>query len=111
MPDVDRLIAQLGPWRERAGARFEQLADALAAVIERGGLDGIALPAERRLADGLGVSRTTVVHAYALLRERRLVLSRERSATVVRSVGRRGRAPATELPQLDQLLARSPDAP
>ncbi|MDW5595700.1 PLP-dependent aminotransferase family protein [Conexibacter stalactiti] len=108
MSELTRLTAQLGDWRQRPGALVERLADALAAVIERGGLDGVRLPAERRLASELGVSRATVVHAYARLRERRLVLSRERSGTVVRSVGRRGRAPGTQLPQLHRLLA--PDA-
>ncbi len=34
-----------------------------------------------------------------------LVSSRERSGTVVRAVGRRGRAPGTQLPQLQRLLA------
>lgn len=104
MSDLTRLIAQLGAWRERPGMRYERLADALAAVIERGGLDGMPLPAQRRLAGELGVSRSTVVRAYAALCERRLVVTRERSRTVVRSVGRRGRAPATELPQLGRLL-------
>ncbi|HST42167.1 MAG TPA: GntR family transcriptional regulator, partial [Conexibacter sp.] len=108
MSELTRLTAQLGDWRQRPGALVERLADALAAVIERGGLDGVALPAERRLARELGVSRATVVHAYARLRERRLVVSRERSGTVVRAVGRRGRAPGTQLPQLQRLLA--PDA-
>lgn len=108
MSDVSRLNAQLGAWRERPGSLAERLAAALGAVIERGGLDGLPLPAERRLAGELGVSRATVVHAYAALRERRLVVSRERSGTVVRAVGRRGRAPGTQLPQLGRLLA--PDA-
>ena len=108
MSDVSRLVAQLGDWRARSGALGERLADALGAVIERGALDGVRLPAERRLAAALGVSRATVVHAYTELRRRRLVASRERSGTVVRSLGRRGRAPGTQLPQLPRLLA--PDA-
>lgn len=105
---MSTLAAQLGDWRALPGPLGDRLADGLAAVIERGGLDGVRLPAERRLADELGVSRATVVHAYAQLRERRLVSSRERSGTVVRSLGRRGRAPGTQLPQLGRLLA--PDA-
>lgn len=108
MAGLARLTAQLGAWRERPGQLAERLAAALAAVIERGELDGARLPAERRLAEQLDVSRGTVVHAYAELRERGLVASRERSGTVVRSVGRRGRAPGTQLPQLSRLLA--PDA-
>lgn len=108
MTDLSRLVTQLGPWREREGPLVQRLASALGAVIERGALDGVRLPAERRLAAELGVSRATVVHAYARLRERRLVASRERSGTVVRAVGRRGRAPGAQLPQLGRLLA--PDA-
>lgn len=108
MTDVTRLATQIGDWRGRSGPLGERLADGIAAVIERGSLDGVRLPAERRLAVELGVSRATVVHAYATLRRRRLVSSRERSGTVVRAVGRRGRAPGTQLPQLQRLLA--PDA-
>ncbi|MDO8212115.1 PLP-dependent aminotransferase family protein [Conexibacter sp. CPCC 206217] len=108
MPDTVRLTAQLGSWRERPGSLAERLAAALGAVIERGGLDGVRLPAERRLAAELGVSRTTVIDAYARLRADGLVASRERSGTRVRAVGRRGRAPGTQLPQLGRLLA--PDA-
>ena len=109
MSDVTRLAAELGDWRARGGAGVaDRLAGALATVIERGRLDGMRLPAERRLAVELGVSRATVVHAYARLREQGLVSSRERSGTVVRAVGRRGRAPGTQLPQLQRLLA--PDA-
>ncbi|MDO8188808.1 PLP-dependent aminotransferase family protein [Conexibacter sp. JD483] len=119
MSGVTRLAAELGDWRTRGGSApaphdaatpslADRLAAALAAVIERGALDGVRLPAERRLAVELGVSRATVVHAYAELRERGLVSSRERSGTVVRAIGRRGRAPGTQLPQLQRLLA--PDA-
>jgi DNA-binding transcriptional MocR family regulator len=105
MPAASVLADQLAGWRERTGPLGERLAQALAAVIERGGLDGLPLPAERALASALGVSRATVVDAYARLRERRLVVSRERAGTFVRSLGRRGRAPGTELPQLPRLLA------
>jgi DNA-binding transcriptional MocR family regulator len=108
MPGVTGLAARLGDWRAGGGSLGDRLADALGAVIEGGALDGVRLPAERRLAAELGVSRATVVHAYGRLRERRLVSSRQRSGTVVRSLGRRGPAPGTQLPQLQRLLA--PDA-
>ncbi|HEY4278228.1 MAG TPA: aminotransferase class I/II-fold pyridoxal phosphate-dependent enzyme, partial [Conexibacter sp.] len=108
MSDARRLADQLDGWRERSGPLNERLSEALAAVIERGALDGLALPAERRLAHELGVSRATVVDAYTRLREHRLVVSRERAGTFVRSLGRGGRAPGTQLPQLPRLLA--PDA-
>src|SRR4051794_17581832 len=82
-------MGALGDWQARpgTGGLGVRLADAIAAAIERGLLDGMRLPAERRLAEGLRVSRSTVVRAYALLRERGLVDSRERSGTVVRSTG------------------------
>jgi DNA-binding transcriptional MocR family regulator len=91
MNDVLRLMGALGDWQSRdaAGGLGTRLADAMAAAIERGLLDGMRLPAERRLADALRVSRSTVVRAYALLRERGLVDSRQRSGTVVRSTGGR----------------------
>ena len=73
MADAARLTALLGPWREGDGPQFTRLAAALAAAIERGSLDGVVLPAERRLAEALGVSRSTVVRAYESLREQGLV--------------------------------------
>jgi DNA-binding transcriptional MocR family regulator len=76
-------------------------------VIERGSLDGVVLPAERRLAEALGVSRATVVRAYDSLREQGLVASRERSGTVVRPLRRRQVAPRGQMFQLAQLLAPS----
>jgi DNA-binding transcriptional MocR family regulator len=110
--DVLRLMGALGDWQARAGAGGlgTRLADAVAAAIERGLLDGMRLPAERRLAEGLRVSRSTVVRAYALLRERGLVDSRERSGTVVRSTGGRlvGRHPFG--PVITRLLDGDADA-
>jgi DNA-binding transcriptional MocR family regulator len=107
MADATRLAALLGPWRDgdRAGGpQFARLAAALAATIEDGSLDGVALPAERRLAAALGVSRSTVVRAYESLRRQGLVASRERSGTVVRPLRRRLVAPQGQMFQLAQLL-------
>lgn len=104
MAEADRLTALIGPWREGDGSQFARLAAALAAAIERGSLDGVVLPAERRLALALGVSRSTVVRAYESLREQGLVASRERSGTVVRPVNRRQVAPHGQMFQLAQLL-------
>ncbi len=107
MADATRLAALLGPWRDGAGAagpQFARLAAALAAAIEDGSLDGVALPAERRLAAALGVSRSTVVRAYDSLRRQGLVASRERSGTVVRPLRRRLVAPQGQMFQLAQLL-------
>lgn len=108
MADATRLTALLGPWRDGDGPQFARLAAALAGAIERGSLDGVALPAERRLAGALGVSRSTVVRAYESLRHQGLVASRERSGTVVRPMRRRQVAPRGQMFQLAQLLG--PDA-
>ncbi len=104
MSDAARLTALLGPWRDADGPQFARLAAAIATVIEGGSLDGAALPAERRLATALGVSRSTVVRAYESLRAQGLVASRERSGTVVRAVGGRRSAPRGQMFQLAQLL-------
>ena len=112
MNDVHKLLGALGDWqaREGGGGLSSRLADAIAAAVERGLLDGMRLPAERRLADALRVSRSTVVRAYALLRERGLVDSRQRSGTVVRSTGGRiaGRHPLG--PAITRLLDGDPGA-
>lgn len=107
MADAARVTALLGAWRDGDGPQFARLAAALAAAIERGSLDGVVLPAERRLAGALGVSRSTVVRAYESLREQGLVASRERSGTVVRPLRRRQVAPRGQMFQLAQLLAPS----
>jgi DNA-binding transcriptional MocR family regulator len=104
MADADRLTALIGAWRDGDGPQFARLAAALAAAIERGSLDGVVLPSERRLAGAIGVSRSTVVRAYESLREQGLVASRERSGTVVRPVNRRQVAPTGQMFQLAQLL-------
>jgi DNA-binding transcriptional MocR family regulator len=107
MADAARVTALLGAWRDGDGPQFARLTAALATVIEQGSLDGVVLPAERRLASALGVSRSTVVRAYESLREQGLVASRERSGTVVRPLRRRQVAPRGQMFQLAQLLAPS----
>jgi DNA-binding transcriptional MocR family regulator len=107
MADAARVTALLGAWRHGDGPQFARLAAGLAAVIEQGSLDGVVLPAARRLAEALGVSRSTVVRAYESLREQGLVASRERSGTVVRPLRRRQVAPRGQMFQLAQLLTPS----
>jgi DNA-binding transcriptional MocR family regulator len=104
-PDVLRLLTTLGAWEAGRGPRYRRLADALTGAAERGALDGMRLPAERRLAEALGISRSTVVRAYALLRERGVAVSRERSGTVVR---KRARNPGAFTPLLDRLMDEQP---
>ncbi|HEY8584543.1 MAG TPA: PLP-dependent aminotransferase family protein [Capillimicrobium sp.] len=109
MSDATRLVAELGPWRAGAGRRYEQLAAAIREVVERGSFDGATLPAERRLAAALGVSRSTVTRAYAELRRDGSIASRERSGTVVRAIARRRAAPVAQLPQVSRLLGAPGD--
>ncbi|MEQ4520062.1 PLP-dependent aminotransferase family protein [Pseudarthrobacter sp. B907] len=64
------LIRLLGGWNVGASPAYRELADVVRLLI----LDGrvaldVALPSERALAAALGISRTTVTAAYALLRE------------------------------------------
>jgi DNA-binding transcriptional MocR family regulator len=110
MNDVVKLVAALGDWDSRPGPRYVRLADAIAAAVERGLLDGMRLPAERRLADRLRVSRTTVVGAYNLVRERGLADSRQRSGTVIRSTGGRLVARHPLGPAITRLLDGDRDA-
>ena len=64
------LARLLGAWNVGASPAYRELADVVRLLI----LDGrvaldVALPSERSLAATLGISRTTVTAAYALLRE------------------------------------------
>lgn len=99
----DRLISAaslaelVGRWREQHGTSAYR---ALGAAIELLVLDGripigARLPAERDLARLLGVSRTTIAAAYALLRERGFVHSR------------RGSGSRTTLPNVDATPSHS----
>jgi DNA-binding transcriptional MocR family regulator len=86
-----QLAARLGPWRSAGGdtdRRSKPLQAALAERITALVLDGrlalgTRLPAERTLSAALGLSRTTVTVAYALLRESGFAISRQGSGTYV----------------------------
>ncbi|ANH38880.1 2-aminoadipate transaminase [Nocardioides dokdonensis FR1436] len=69
------------------------LADALTLLVGDGriGFD-VRLPSERELTEALGVSRTTVTRAYALLRETGYAASRQGSGTFTRVPGGRARS-------------------
>lgn len=74
----------------------EQLQDALRVLIARGGLPaGTLLPASRRLAPELGVSRNVVLDAYAQLRHEGLLTARRGAGTRVGDRARRS-APSRE---------------
>lgn len=74
----------LGSWRP-AGARgpgYDQLATGIRALVLDGRVPlGARLPAERSLATGLGLSRTTVAAAYDRLRDEGFVVSRRGSGS------------------------------
>jgi DNA-binding transcriptional MocR family regulator len=70
-----QLTRLLGDWqgpgrRRHAGPEYAQLAAAVRSLLTDGRLAlGVRLPAERELAQALGLSRTTVTAAYRTLRE------------------------------------------
>jgi DNA-binding transcriptional MocR family regulator len=87
------LVAQVTGWQEGRGALYQRLAGALRRAMDVGTLPrGLRLPAERALAEALGVSRTTVVNAYDLLRDQGVLRSHRGSGTFI------GRAPQAWVP-------------
>jgi DNA-binding transcriptional MocR family regulator len=90
----------LGEWSTRPGPLYARLAAAIREAIGRGDIPpGAALPPERALAKRLAIGRSTVVAAYALLREHNLVNSRQGSGTWVQGAPRHaaGEAPREAL--------------
>lgn len=89
------LEALLGEWRDGdPGGTTAALAERIRLLI----LDGriavdTRLPAERDLAERLGISRTTVSAAYGRLRERRMLHSVRGSGSVARLPGAPGQPP------------------
>ncbi|NUR89054.1 MAG: PLP-dependent aminotransferase family protein [Nonomuraea sp.] len=82
--DESELAVLLGDWAAGPGPLYQKLAQALRSVIVSGELlPGFLLPAERRLAKALEVSRATVVGAYDLMREEGLLTRRVGSGTRV----------------------------
>lgn len=80
-----RLHQLLGQWRGD-GHSYHELSESIVLLVRDGGLPaGSALPAERPLAEELGVSRTTVAAAYQQLREAGAAVSRRGSGTVIRA--------------------------
>ena len=80
-----RFSELLADWKTGDGPLYQRLADAIRTAIERGELgSGTRLPAQRQLAQMLGVSRTTAVMAYERLVQDDWLESREGSGTTVR---------------------------
>jgi DNA-binding transcriptional MocR family regulator len=97
-----RLVELIGAF-DRTPA-YVGLADAMTVLIGDGriALD-VRLPSERDLATALGVSRTTVTRAYALLVESGFAVATRGAGTFTRVPGGRSRVH-------DQALTPSPDA-
>lgn len=88
-----RLHQLLGNWRGD-GHSYHELSESIALLVRDGGLTpGAILPAERPLAEQLGLSRTTVSAAYERLRELGIAVSRRGSGTEIRAAGRRSPDP------------------
>ncbi len=80
--EIDLLVQQLGGWSKNAGPLHRRLEFALEKAIRQGILlPGTRLPAERKLAQALALSRTTVVTAYNNLRAEGWLESRLGSGT------------------------------
>ncbi len=83
---------QLGasPASQQGLPAYQGLAEGLRRLVADGRiLDGTRLPSERELTAALGVSRTTVAGAYAVLRDRGYLHSRRGSGSVVTIPGGR----------------------
>ena len=82
--EVASLVRHLGSWSLGKGSLQQKLARGLTQAVRNGFLiPGSRLPSERLLAQGLVLSRTTVVAAYDVLRESGWFESRSGSGTWV----------------------------
>jgi GntR family transcriptional regulator len=67
---------------------YQQLEEQLVALIEDGRIRaGTTLPAERQLAEVMGISRATIQRCYNTLRERQLIRAYGRNGSVVEGDG------------------------
>lgn len=86
--DATGFVASLRDWRARRGPAYRKLTDAIREAIAAGTFPvGSTIPPERKLAETLGVSRTTVVGAYEALREEGWLESVQGSGTRVTRAG------------------------
>jgi DNA-binding transcriptional MocR family regulator len=82
---LHELTRLLGDWRNGTGPLYERLARRLAQLLADGRVTpGTRLPSERSLAAKLELSRTTIIRAYAHLREQGLLESRRGAGSVTR---------------------------
>lgn len=83
-PSAATLRQMIGPWQDRPGPAYRQLAGSIRQAVTDGRLSiGARLPAERELSTALGVSRTTVTGAYSALRDEGWLTSRRGSGSVI----------------------------
>ncbi|CAN5366448.1 GntR family transcriptional regulator [soil metagenome] len=69
---------------------YQQLEQQLIRLIEDGTIaPGTTLPAERRLAEDLGLSRATVQRCYNMLRDRKILSAHGRLGSIVQGMGLR----------------------
>jgi DNA-binding transcriptional MocR family regulator len=110
--DVNGLIHRLDAWPNGGGPLYRQLANALRTAIRRGDLSvGELLPPERILARQLKISRSTVVAAYELLVDERLLERRQGSGTRVCSAPVQPGAPLSSALNRNILFRRIIDRP
>jgi len=96
------LVVMMGEWRAiGSNAAYVAVADRIRLLIMDGRiLTSTRLPAERELALALGVSRTTVSAAYAVLREGGYAESTRGSGSVAQLPHRANPIPDTAAPQM-----------
>ena len=99
VPVAPESVASMLRLREdSAQPMYQQLQEQLVALIQQGRIAaGATLPAERHLADSLGVSRATIQRCYNTLREQRLIRGAGRHGSIVEGEG------ARLLPGMDRL--------
>lgn len=105
------LASKLHDWRASSPA-YRALADRIRLLVIDGRIaPGTRLPAERELAAELGVSRTTIAAAYAVLREDEVIESVRGSGSIARLPKRPILLPDTEAQPLDLSKAALPAVP
>lgn len=97
--DLWEFVSRLGSWQSRSGPAYRKLAEAIREEVSSGSLRvGATIPAERKLADALSISRTTVVGAYESLRADGWIESVQGSGTRVCRSASPGPAPSSGSP-------------
>jgi GntR family transcriptional regulator len=85
LQDRPSILSYLRLRNDTAMPLYQQLEVQLCALIETGTLPpGTVLPAERQLAESLGVSRVTIQRAYAGMRQRHMLTAQGRKGFMVR---------------------------